>query len=254
MNFSDLDDRMRRYETMNDRYYFQETDLVVRLDGRSFSALTTRMDCKKPFDARFNQIMNEVTRYLMLESTVKFTYGYHQSDEISLLLARHDKSYGRKERKFISLLASAAGAKFSLLAGTIGTFDARVSVLPTTELVVDYFRWRQEDAARNALSGYAFWTLRQEGLSGARAQAKLNGLNRAQKNELLFEHGVNFNDVTPWHKRGTGLWQETVTRRAVNRYFNEEVEVTRRVLVNQPELPYGDDYGTFIQQLATKEA
>jgi tRNA(His) 5'-end guanylyltransferase len=254
VNFDDLDAKMRRYETLNERSFFAETDLVIRLDGRSFTALTRRLGFQKPFDAEFNRLMNEVTQYLMKESHVKFLYGYHQSDEISLLLSRQDNSFERKERKLLSLLASAAGAKFSLEAGTIGTFDARISALPRNDLVVDYFRWRQEDALRNALTGYAFWKLREQGLSGARAQSRLDGLTKAAKNELLFtECGVNFNDVTAWHKRGTGLWFETVTKSAFNKHFQQEVEVTRRALRNETKLPYGDEYGQFINKLLISE-
>ncbi len=35
---------------------------------------------------------------------------------------------------------------FSLKLGQPACFDCRISQLPTAELVVDYFRWRNEDA------------------------------------------------------------------------------------------------------------
>jgi len=37
------------------------------------------------------------------------------------------------------------------------------------------------------------------------ATAAMKGLSVAEKNELLFQNGVNFNDLPLWQKRGSGL-------------------------------------------------
>ena len=42
------------------------------------------------------------------------------------------------------------------------------------------------------------------------------GLSIAAKNELLFQHGINFNDLPSWHKRGVRLVWETYEKPAVN--------------------------------------
>ena len=51
------------------------------------------------------------------------------------------------------------------------------------------FRWRSEDAHRNALNGHCYWRLRAEGLSVRAATKALLGLSVAQKNELLCQRG-----------------------------------------------------------------
>lgn len=66
-------------------------------------------------------------------------------------------------RKYNSVLAGEASAKFSLLPGGHACFDCRISELPNIDYVVDYFRWRNEDARRNALNGHCYWTFRKEG-------------------------------------------------------------------------------------------
>jgi len=81
--------------------------------------------------------------------------------------------------------------------------------LTGTALVVDYFRWRAEDAARNALNAWCYWTLRKAGQSRQAATAALRGATTAEKSELLFKYGINFNDVPAWQKRGVGLYWET---------------------------------------------
>ena len=86
-------------------------------------------------------------------------YAHTHSDEISLLLHREDATFGRRVRKILSVLAGEASACFSLCLGEVAVFDARISQLPTADLVAQYFRWRQADAYRNALHGHCFWTL-----------------------------------------------------------------------------------------------
>src|SRR5438128_10639903 len=82
----------------------------------------------------------------------------------------------------------------------------------TESLVVDYFRWRQADAARCGLNGWCYWTLRKSGKSVREATRTLEKQSFAFKNELLFQHGINFNDLPAWQRRGIGLYWETYTK------------------------------------------
>src|SRR5947208_6957524 len=108
----------------------------------------------------------------------------------------------------ISVLSGEASAKFSLLLGAVAVFDCRISQLPSADLVVDYFRWRNEDAHRNALNAHGYWLLRKQGQGVGDATANLKGLSVANKNELLFQNGINFNDLPLWQRRGVGLYWE----------------------------------------------
>ena len=117
---------------------------------------------------------------------------------ISLLFHPSDQTFGRKLRKLNSILAGEASAKFSLLLGGVAAFDCRISQLPQVGDVVDYFRWRSEDAHRNALNGHCYWMLRQQGKSVEAATTHLAGLSVAEKNELLFRNEINFNELPNW--------------------------------------------------------
>lgn len=57
---------------------------------------------------------------------------------------------------------------------------------------MDYYRWRLEDAHRNALNAHCYWTLQKEGVSPADSAATFAGMSVAGKNEFLFQKGVNF--------------------------------------------------------------
>ena len=143
MKFDDLDARLRVFETAHDHCALPGLYLVARLDGRGFTRLTKEVHpFEAPFDERMRDYMTATTQHL-LECGFRMVYGYTQSDEISLLLHPDEDSFGRKLRKYTSVLAGEASAKFSLLLGGIGVFNCRISQLPRSQDVVDYFRWRQ---------------------------------------------------------------------------------------------------------------
>ena len=194
MKFDDLDSKMRVFETSQDRCILPNMFIVARIDGRSFTKLTKEVHkFKAPFDERFRDYMVETVKHLM---TCGFNviYGFTQSDEISLLFDLNETAFSRKTRKFISVLAGEASAKFSSLLGDIGAFDCRLSELPNQQLVIDYFRWRNEDAHRNALNAHCYWRLRQDSFTASQAATRIEGVNTADKNELLFQYGINFNE------------------------------------------------------------
>lgn len=247
MRFEDLDTRLRQYETLYDFCVPEQNHMVVRLDGRGFTRLTKEIwQFDAPFDVRFRDLMTQTTTHLM-QCGFNIIYGYTQSDEISLLFHLDDNSFNRKTRKIISILAAEASAKFSLLHGQLATFDARMCILPTTPLVEDYFRWRHEDAHRNALNAHCYWMLRKEGESINQATQQVKGLNRKEKHDLLFSHEINFNELPAWQKRGSGIYWQEVEKIGFNPKTQQSTSSIRRQLFTNFELPLSDDYSQFIQ-------
>jgi tRNA(His) guanylyltransferase len=249
MKFDEIDAKMRVFETAHDICVLPQMFMVARLDGRSFTRLTKEVhQFEAPFDVRMRDIMTETTAHLM-NCGFNFIYGYTQSDEISLLFHPEANTFDRKLRKLNSVLAGEASAKFSLLLGDLACFDCRISELPTINLVVDYFRWRNEDAHRNSLNAHCYWLLRKQGQTVKTATAQLEGMSVAAKNELLFQNGVNFNDLPTWQKRGVGLFWETYQKPARNPQTGEEVFATRRRIKVELKLPMRDQYSEFIKNL-----
>ena len=118
MKFDDLDDKMRVYETSQDRCVLPNMYIVARIDGRSFTRLTKEVHkFKAPFDERFRDLMVETTKHLMA-CGFNIIYGFTESDEISLLFDYNETAFSRKTRKFISILAGEASGKFSSLLGS----------------------------------------------------------------------------------------------------------------------------------------
>ena len=112
---------------------------------------------------------------------VKVAYDYPQSDEISLLFGPDDDGFGRKLRNLLSILSGEASAQFSLLLCAKAVIDCRISQLPSTESVVDYFCWRAEDAHRNAPNARCYWLLRRQGRDVVQATEALRGLAKSDE-------------------------------------------------------------------------
>jgi tRNA(His) guanylyltransferase len=129
--------------------------IVVRVDGKGFSKYTERVGFVKPFDSGFSARMVQAMRRLMVE--LDGVYGHTHSDEISILLKPGSDLFNRRAEKLVSIAAGLVSAEFR------ECFDARLWLGVGMHGVVDYFSWRQADAASNGLSSWAYWTLRNGG-------------------------------------------------------------------------------------------
>ncbi len=247
MKFDDLDTVMRVFETRADQIVPADVHMVSRLDGRGFTRLTKeRHNFERPFDVRFRDHMAAVVEHLM-NCGFPVVYGYTQSDEISLLMHPTATVFGRKVRKYNSILAGEASAKLSLLLSDVAVFDCRICQLPTGDAVRDYFRWRAEDAFRNALNAHCYWLLRCRGESATAATRTLQGMSVAKKRAMLYETGVEFDALPPWQLRGSGFWFEEYEREGVNPISGRTEIATRKRFVHTPELPDGTAYDALLR-------
>ena len=99
MKFKELDKKLRVFETASDFCVLPELFMVARIDGRNFTRLTKEIiNCEVPFDPKFRDCMVSTLKHLM-DCGFRTVYGYTQSDDISLLLHRDDKTFGRKLRQ-----------------------------------------------------------------------------------------------------------------------------------------------------------
>lgn len=246
MKTDDLESRMRELEWFHDLRALPGTWLVLRVDGRSFTRLTEHR-FEKPFDERFHRCMTETAKTLLVE--LHGVYAFTESDEISILLPSTSDLFNRKLEKLVSISAGIASACFSHSLGELAHFDSRLWLGTTLEQVVDYFRWRQTDATRCCLNGWCYWTLRKEGKTAKEASQTLLGKGVEEKNEMLFQRSINFNDLPTWQKRGTGLYWERIPKQGRNPMTGEAVTAIRRRVAVDREIPKGDTYGQFIRAL-----
>ena len=231
MRFDDLDKIMRTYEESLDQYIEPDKLIIARLDGRSFTRLTKEVcDFRKPFDEGFRDLMVGTVMHLMKDAGFNIVRGFTESDEISLLLAEDSMQFNRKVRKLNSILAGEASAYFSLQLGMPACFDCRIIPLPDQERVDDYFSWREEDANRNALNSWCYWTLREAGFNAAEAQAHIKGKSIEEKKQLLSQYGIEYDALPQWQRKGVHVRWIEVEKKGWNPIMNTSVTTTRKEL------------------------
>jgi tRNA(His) guanylyltransferase len=90
---------------------------------------------------------------------------------------------------------------------------------------------------------------RQAGKSVREATAMLQGASVADKNALLFQHGINFNTLPTWQRRGTGLYWEDYIKEGFNPKKQHTIRTTRHRLKIALGLLRKDDYGQLIRRI-----
>ncbi|HCN50657.1 MAG TPA: guanylyltransferase [Chryseobacterium sp.] len=249
MKFEEIEILMRKNETLSEQYILPENFIIVRLDGKGFTKLTKeKLSLEKPFDQKFSVVMTNTVKHLF-NSGFRIIYGYTQSDEISLLIHKDDNTFSRKIRKINSVLAGEASAFFSLQFQEVCVFDCRVIAVPNHDMILDYFCWRQEDSHRNSLSAYCYWTLRNNGCNAKQATEKIEKLSMADKNELLFQYGINYNNIPFWQKRGIGIFIKETDKMGYNPFTKQNVASMRKTLHVEQELSVRENYRSFINAI-----
>ena len=238
MNLGDL---MKDYEIYSTMKVPKNSNIIIRLDGRKFHSLARALKLEKPYDDNFYGIITNVCLDIFNQFAPKFIYTF--SDEISILLDEIPFS-GRVE-KINSVFASVASSSFTyyLLQDYSNGFDLknlsdneRNIVFPLSfdsriipidySSISDYFKWRQDECWRNCINGYGIWALKKE-YGSEEANERINGLKSSDIHDLLFERGINLNDVDTWKKRGIGVYKRSWEIEGFNPLKQEKTVSTR---------------------------
>ena len=167
---------MKDYEIYSNLKIPKNSNIILRLDGRKFHSLAKYLALEKPYDYNFSKLMSNVSLDIFNEFSPRFVYTF--SDEISIWLDEIPFS-GRVE-KLNSVFSSLASSSFtyhllnnkddfSLDNMTLEdknvlfpvSFDSRIIPI-NRENILDYFKWRQDEAWRNCINAYGIWALNKE--------------------------------------------------------------------------------------------
>lgn len=230
-----LGSRMKEnYENRTKQFLMRRTPTILRLDGKAFHTFCKGME--KPFDDGFREDMQLTTAFLC-ENIQGAKCGYTQSDEITILLTDYDKLttdawFDYNLQKMVSVSASMATAKFNQLRlvrelkdssyempmgdigyQTLAFFDSRVFQISDKEEVVNCFLWRQQDAEKNSVSMLA------QSLYSTKELHKKHG---GDMQEMCFQKGYNWNDLSAHKKRGSFIVKNTYVD---GKLLTEETEI-----------------------------
>lgn len=250
MDSDGFEERMHELEYFHSLRLLPSAWVIIRVDGRSFSQFT-KSHFEKPFDVEFHKLMVQTAAALLEE--LHGIYAYTESDEISVLFPPSWELFDRSLEKIVSISASIASAKFTHASQIVVSFDSRVWLGVNSSQVIDYFRWRQADATRCALNGWCYWMLRKSGETARKATKILDSETVAFKKELLFQNGINFNELPAWQHRGVGLYWEEYQKQNYNPIEEEETLVTRHRIKIHENMPIKDEYTEFLRRFLNIE-
>lgn len=207
-----LGDRIKCYEKSFQTYIKKNENIVIRLDGDSFSKFTKGF--RKPFDKILVETMNRTTKDLFEKFNCCFAYT--QSDEITLVIKKSNEIIlGGKVQKLVSLSSGFCSTKFNKnlrqvlkeerknlnenlfkkLSKKVGEawFDSRVFGLEDEVEVFNTVLWRMRDAERNSISmlGYANFS-----------HKTLLNMNSEEKKKFFLENGLDWDELDDGLKYG----------------------------------------------------
>lgn len=253
-----LGDRMKEYEDITRYKLPKKSYVLARIDGKAFHTYCKKLE--KPFDTGFIDDMDS-TAIRLCENIQNVEFAYVQSDEISLFLHEKDyKSeawYGNNIQKMTSVSASIATAEFNkkrlirsmeiqtrfqdgidrnlimnneLENFKMAEFDSRFWTVPSAIEVHNYFLWRQKDATRNSISSVAQSLYPHKELEGV----KSDGLQ-----EMIFQKGINWNDLPAGQKRGRFIEKVTyINDRKGSLYTAALSNITNYIYTDLPGLSF----------------
>lgn len=196
-----LGDRMKSQYENRSRYFLpRRTYTIIRLDGKAFHNYTK--NCERPYDRDLITAMDATAAFLCAEIQGA-RLAFVQSDEISILLTDFEKTtshawYDGNLQKIVSISASLATGCFNQKRTEQGIsdlafFDSRVFTIPDPIEVENYFIWRQEDCVRNSIAMLA---------QSLYTHKELMGKSSNHLQEMIFQKGINWNDLDVRLKRG----------------------------------------------------
>jgi tRNA(His) guanylyltransferase len=225
-----LGDRMKQNFEDRTRFFLpRRSYTIIRCDGKSFHTYVKGLE--KPFDMLLIEDMDETAAFLC-KNIMGAKLAYVQSDEISIVISDFDDIsteawFDNNLQKMASISASMATAKFNELRFKRGVtklamFDSRVFQIPDRTEVENYLIWRYRDCVKNSISMAA-----QQYYS----PKELHQKNSDQKQELLFQKGINWSKYPEGFKNGRMIVKETYEKETLN---NKNSSVLRSRWISHP--------------------
>ena len=226
---------MKEFEVYSSLKVPQNSKIIVRLDGRSFHKLAEDLNLVKPYDENFYRVMADVCEDLFKEFSPALVYTF--SDEISLLL---DKvPFDGRIEKIDSVIASFTASSFVIHYGADfrkpPAFDSRVIPISDDD-ILKYFRWRQDESWKNCIASHGISFLKSK-YPNNEANDKINGLNSSEIHELLYQNGINLNDIETYKKRGIAVYRKNKKVEGFNKKENRNQISYRSYVFTDWEVP-----------------
>jgi tRNA(His) 5'-end guanylyltransferase len=232
----ELEKAIQRFETYNDGFILPDTQIVLRLDAHRLGAWDLGQEeypCGPRATAAFQR-----TAIALMTATYRVTMAYHHGDEISVLLDPTENNNPLRRSKLISAFASTASVNLLQSSGFAAMFDTRLSELPSTERVLEYFLWQRRYCYRNAITIALRKALLAQGYSPEAAEKQIHGVSEHERLKRLEDLGAPITNVPASTRRGTLVYWEAFTHegrehfriRANNKLPEDDTEFLQMII------------------------
>lgn len=216
MSNTKLKDRIAVYENTADTKLLPRIPLIITINGRSFSKITSLLD--KPYCSKFAECMYS-TMLRLVNEIDGAVFAYCFNDEI-IIVARNDQNldthpwYDNKVQKIVSATASVATLHFNNCAASIDLnlmgdpiFLSKAFVVPNITEAINVMVAKQQQAFQSSINFACFYELLKkynkedikEMLSGSSLDEKINLLSQ--------ECDVDYNEYSTEFRRGVACYR-----------------------------------------------
>jgi tRNA(His) guanylyltransferase len=173
------------------------------------------MNLVNPYDDRLIALCSVAGRHVMESfGDVDICYGY--LDLFCFVFKRSSVVFNRRRDKLVSNIVSLFvsafvynwGSSFDLPLLNPPGFMGKIVLFPRLRIVKEYLLSHQEQSAMVCIQNYVFHVLVRDGTDESEAERLSQQSSFAEMNELLFTHGLNYNNVAVRHRRGTLLFRD----------------------------------------------
>ncbi len=211
-----LRDRIESYQNATDYRLLNRVPLVITLNGKSFSKITSLLD--KPYCPKFAECMFSTT--LRLCSEVEgAVFAYHHNDEISIVV-RNDQNidteswFDNRLQKICSVSSVVASLHFIDCASAINLnllgqpmFTAQTFVVPNLVEAINTIIYKQQHNFHISIQSACFYELLKKYDKNI-IKEMLTGLSIDEKIDLLRqESNIDFNNYPSPFRRGTASYK-----------------------------------------------
>lgn len=185
-----------------------DTYIMVEIHGTGFKSFCVKQSLIEP-DDRITRLMAAAARHTMeVFADIDISFGY--SDNFYLIFNRSSKIFNRRRDKIlsdvVSLFVSSFVYKWNDFFDTDLSdppdFRGKITLFPRAEAVKDFLISEQLRAASGCISMYVRIVAQRAG------EVVPEKMSFVDQNEFLFKHGLNYNSLPAWHKRGKILFRE----------------------------------------------
>lgn len=214
MIYSKLKNRIDAYQNSTDYYLLNRVPIIISINGRSFSKLTSLLD--KPYSIKFSEIMFSTMLKLCSEIDGAI-FGYSFNDEIVVIL-RNDQNidtypwYDNKLQKICSITSSIATLHFNQISSSInlmgdGIFSSKVFVVPNIVEAINTLVYKQQQNHYISIQSACFYELLKK-YNKNTIKEMLSGLSIDEKLDLLNQEcSIDFNKYPVVFRRGAACYK-----------------------------------------------